>query len=90
MEFVVVVKFSLSKPYDHWVKAFDDHQVARQGSGIKDIFRHPVIGEQSVVYAVRTSNPRAVHDMIYGEERAHIEESGFVVGSEIINVCEPI
>lgn len=89
MKFLLVVKFSLSRPYDHWVKRFDEHKDVRAASGIEDVFRSPVIGEQAVVYAVRTATPRAVHDMIYDDAtRPHVEESGFVIGSERIWVCD--
>jgi hypothetical protein len=89
MQFVLVVKLRLDRPFDHWVSRFDAHRDARAAAGIVDIFRHPVIGEQAVVYAVRTADPRAVHDMIYDpDHRPGIEESGFVIGSEQILVCE--
>ncbi|EJL30813.1 Protein of unknown function (DUF3764) [Caulobacter sp. AP07] len=89
MKFLLVVKLSLSKPFAHWAERFDQHSQARAAAGIEDVFRHPVIGEQAAVYAVRTTTPRAVHDMIYDPAvRGHIEESGFVIGSEQILVCD--
>lgn len=88
---LVLVKVKLSMPFDHWVTAFDAHREARAASGVEDVFRHPVIGEQAVVYAVKTSEPRAVHDLIYDPaHRAAIQESGFVIGSEQIMLCDII
>lgn len=89
MKFLVIVKVPLLKPFAFWKERFDSHRVARQAGGIEDVFAHPVIGEQAAVYAVKTSTPRAVHDMIYDEAvRPMIEESGFAVGREMITVCE--
>jgi hypothetical protein len=89
MQFLLVVKVAISKPFEHWAERFDAHRAARAAAGIEDVFRHPVIGEQAIVYAVSTANPRAVHDMIYSPDaREGIEESGFVIGSEEIILCE--
>ena len=89
MKFLVIVKVPLRKPFAFWKERFDAHRPARQAGGIEDVFAQPVIGEQAVVYAVKTRMPRAVHDMIYNEAiRPMIEESGFVVGQEMITVCE--
>ena len=89
MTVMLIVKLTLNKPFVHWVERFDAHNDARRAAGIETVFRHPMIGEQAVVYAVRTRTPRAVHDMIYDtEHRQSIEESGFVIGSEIIWVCD--
>lgn len=89
MVFAVVVKAQLNRSFAHWAERFDAHREMRAANGIVDIFRHPVIGEQAVLYAVRAENPRAVHEMIYDpDNRPGIEESGFVIGSERITVCE--
>lgn len=91
MKFLVVVKARLSKPFSHWVAAFDADREARFSSGVEDLFRYPVIGEQCVVFAMRTESPRLVHDMMYDERvRPGIESSGLVIGSEQITVCEAI
>lgn len=89
MTFVVIVKFRLSLPYEHWVAQFDAHDAARRTTGVETLFRYPVIGEQSAVYGVRTERPRTVHDTIYDPAiRDMIEASGFIVGSEEIILCE--
>jgi len=89
VNFLVVVKVPLVKPFAYWKQRFDAHRDARRQAGIEDVFAHPVIGEQAVLYAVRTATPRAVHDLIYDEAaRPQIEASGFVVGREQITVCE--
>jgi len=89
VNFLVVVKVPLVRPFSYWRERFEAHRSARQSVGIVDVFAYPVIGEQAVVYAVRTSTPRAVHDLIYDPAaRPQIEESGFVVGREEITVCE--
>jgi hypothetical protein len=89
LKFLVVVKVPLTKPFAFWKQRFDAHRSAREAGGIKDVFAHPVIGEQAVLYAVETSTPRLVHDMIYDDSvRPGIEESGFTVGAEQITVCE--
>lgn len=91
MKFVLVVHVRISKPFAFWKRRFDGHRQARKAGGIEDVFCYPVIGEQAVVYGVRTSNPRLVHDMVYDEQvRPLIEESGFVIGSEVIHVCEDV
>jgi hypothetical protein len=91
MKFVLVVRVQLCRPFAHWKQHFDAHRDARRAGGIEDVFCYPVIGEQAVIYGVRTSTPRSVHDMIYDEAiRPLIEASGFVVGSEQITVCEDL
>ena len=87
--FLVLVKLRLSQPYLHWQTCFDADREAREAAGIESVFRAAVIGEQAAIYAVRTSTPRIVNDFIYDPaKRVEIEESGFVVGSEEITVCE--
>lgn len=87
--FLVVVRLRLDRPYAHWQSCFDADQDARAAAGISDVFRAAVVGDQAAVYAVRTDNPRLVHDYIYDPNvRPAIEGSGFVIGSEAIAVCE--
>lgn len=89
MQFLLIVHARLSKPYAHWVKDFDADDAARRAGGVEAIFRHPVIGDQSVVFGMRVSDPRPVHDMMYHPDfRPMIEASGLVVGSEQITVCQ--
>lgn len=89
MDFLVVVRVELCKPFDFWKGHFDAHREERRKAGIEDVFCHPVIGAQAALYGVRTTTPRLVHDMVYHDEiRPLIEASGFVVGSEQITVCE--
>ena len=89
MRFLVVVKIDLSLPYAHWQTAYEAGRDARFATGVHDVFRHPVLGEQAALYAVETSDPRMVHDFVYDPaRRPAIEASGFVVGSERITVCE--
>jgi hypothetical protein len=89
MQFLLVVRVNICKPYAFWRQHFDADRDGRRRAGIEDVFCYPVIGEQAVVYGVRTSNPRSVHDMVYDDRiRPMIEASGFVVGSEQITVCE--
>jgi hypothetical protein len=89
MRFLVVVKVDLSMPYELWQVAYDEGQGARRATGVRDIFRHPVLGEQAALYAVETCEPRTVHDFVYDpRHRPAIEASGFVVGSERITICE--
>lgn len=91
MDFLVVVRVPLVKPFSFWKERFDAHRPARSAAGIEDVFAYPVVGEQAVLYAVKTRTPRAVHDLIYDEAaRAEIEASGFVVGREQITVCEAV
>lgn len=87
--FLVVVKLRLDRPYAHWQSRFDADRGPRESAGIFDVFRAAVVGEQAAIYAVRTDNPRLVHDYIYDPAmRPAIEESGFVIGSERISICE--
>jgi hypothetical protein len=89
MKFFVIVKVKLAKPFDFWKERFDSHSSARREAGIFDKFAYPVIGEQAAVYAVETATPRAIHDMIYDDSvRPQIESSGFVIGQEVITLCE--
>lgn len=89
MEFVLIVKVALNRPFAHWAAAFDADEAARDRAGVHTLFRHPVIGEQAVVFGVRTASPRLVHDMMYHPDvRSGIELSGLVVGSEEIVVCD--
>jgi len=89
--FVLVVRVRLCRPFAFWKSHFDAHREARMAGGIEDIFCYPIVGEQAALYGVRTSTPRAVHDMVYDETvRPLIEASGFVVGSEQITVCEDL
>jgi hypothetical protein len=89
MKFLVVVKVPLVKPFAFWRARFDEHRPVRAAAGIHDVFAYPIVGEQAVLYAVKTETPRAIHEMIYDEEaRPHIEASGFVIGKESITVCE--
>lgn len=89
MKFVLVVHVNICKPFEHWKAMFDADRDNRRQAGIEDVFCYPVVGEQAVVYGVKTASPRAVHDMVYDERiRPMIEASGFVVGSERITVCE--
>ena len=89
MEFLVVVHVALSKHFAFWKSHFDAHGDERKKVGIVDVFCCPIIGAQAALYGVRTKFPRRVHDMIYDELiRQLIEASGFVVGSELITICE--
>ncbi|MCG4262435.1 DUF3764 family protein [Acetobacter senegalensis] len=89
MEYIVIVRFDLSKPFAHWASCFDEHEPARIELGITTLFRYAVIGQQAAIYAVRTAQPRLVHDVIYAPSlRKEIEASGFIVGSEQITLCE--
>jgi hypothetical protein len=89
VNFLVVVRVPLTKPFAFWRERFDAHRSVRREAGIEDVFAYPVIGEQAVLYAVKTRTPRAVHEMIYDEAaRAEIEASGFVIGGEVITLCE--
>ena len=91
MNFLVVVRVPLIRPFAFWKQHFDTHRSARRAAGIEDVFAYPILGEQAVLYAVKTSTPRTVHDMIYDPTvRPLIEESGFVVGQEVITVCEVV
>lgn len=89
--FLVVVKVQINKPYAFWKERFDQHAEARLADGIEDVFCAPVIGEQAILYGVRTDRPRDVLDMMYQPEAlAHITESGHVVGSEEYTLCEVV
>jgi hypothetical protein len=89
MQFLMIVRVKLCKPFDYWKERFDAHREARRSSGIEDVFCYPVVGEQAAMYGVLTSTPRAVHDLIYSDAaKPLIEASGFVIGSEQITVCE--
>lgn len=89
MKFLLVVKVKLCQPYAHWVARFDADREARRAGGVEDVFRHPVIGEQAAVFAMRTAEPRLVHDMMHDARlRPAIEASGLVIGSEEILVCD--
>lgn len=89
MTFLLIVKVQLCRPYAHWVACFDADRDARRACGVEDVFRHPVIGEQAAVFAMRTAEPRLVHDMMYDPRvRPAIEASGLVIGSEQILVCD--
>ena len=89
MKFFVVVKVRLARPFDHWKQRYDAHTSVRRENGIFDRFAYPIIGEQGAIYAVETENPRRVHEMIYDDTiRPDVEQSGFVIGQEIITVCE--
>lgn len=89
--FLVVVTLRLDRPYAHWQGRFDADRGPRESVGIFDVFRAAVVGEQSAIYAVRTDNPRLIHDYIYDPAmRPAIAESGFVIGSERIVVSEEL
>lgn len=85
----MIVKARLAGQYEAWVKGFDADEAPRRASGVEVVFRHPVIGEQAVVFGMRTSDPRQIHDMMYSPDlRPLVELSGLVVGSEQIIVCQ--
>jgi hypothetical protein len=89
MQFLLVVRVKLCRPFEYWKKHFDAHRDGRRTAGIEDVFCYAIVGEQAALYGVLTRTPRAVHDMVYDEAtRPMIEASGFVVGSEDITVCE--
>ncbi|MFG1430264.1 hypothetical protein V5F44_06545 [Xanthobacter sp. V2C-8] len=88
---LVFGKIALSKPFAEWQAVFLAHAAARRAAGIEDVMHAPVIGEQAVVYVVRTADPRAVHDMTFSPEaRAVLEASGHVPGSERYLVCDEV
>jgi hypothetical protein len=87
--YVVIVRAKLDKPFAEWAAAFDVERDAREINGVEQLFRHPVIGEQAVVFGMRTAHPRMVHDMMYHPlVRPGIELSGLVIGSEQILVLD--
>jgi hypothetical protein len=89
MEFIVVVRVRLCRSFMQWKAEFDAHREARAKTGVHDEFCYPIVGEQAALYAVRTSSPRLVHDMVYDAEiRPIVEASGFVIGSEQVTLCE--
>lgn len=88
-EYLAVVKIRIDRPFAHWKPHFDAHAPARAALGIIDVLCAPVVGEQAVVYAVRTTTPRLIHDMMYEPEaRSHILASGHVLGQETFTLCE--
>jgi hypothetical protein len=91
MEFMVVVRVRLHRPFAQWKAEFDAHRETRANTGVHDAFCYPIVGEQAALYGVRTAFPRLVHDMVYDAEiRPVVEASGFVVGSEQITLCEMV
>ena len=89
--YLAVVKIRIDKPFAHWKAFFDAHAQTRAQLGIEDVLCAPVVGEQAVVYAVRTSHPRRILDMMYeAEAHAHIRASGHVLGAEQFTLCEVV
>lgn len=89
MKFLVTVKVSINKPFAFWKSRFDEHAATRRAAGIIDVFCAPVVGEQSILYCVKTDTPRLIHDMIYETAiREHVEASGHIIGSEQMTLCE--
>lgn len=89
MSYLFIVKMDLDRPYAHWVEQFDADAPNREAGGVHCLFRHPVMGEQAVVFGMKTEDRRSVHDMMYHPDlRPHVEESGLVIGSEQILVCD--
>lgn len=87
--YLAVVKIRIDQPFAHWKSFFDAHAPARAALGIADVLCAPVVGEQAVVYAVRTAEPRRILDMMYEPEAlAHIRASGHVLGAETFTLCE--
>lgn len=87
--YLAVVKIRIERPFAHWKAFFDAHAPARAALGIEDVLCAPVVGEQAVVYAVRTREPRRILDMMYEPQaREHIEASGHVLGAETFTLCE--
>lgn len=89
MRCIVVVKASLSVTFEEWARHFDAGRDARAAHGVELVFRHPVIGEQAVVFAQRTDHPRLIHDMMYHPAiRPEIEASGLVLGTEEVLILD--
>lgn len=89
--YLAVVKIRIDQPFAHWKAFFDAHAQARAQLGIEDVLCAPVVGEQAVVYAVRTYHPRLILDMMYEREaQAHIRASGHVLGAEQFTLCEVV
>jgi hypothetical protein len=89
--FLAIVKIRIDKPFAHWKGFFDAHAATRAALGIEDVLCAPVIGEQAVVYAVRTAQPRLILDMMYEDAaQAHIRASGHLIGQETFTLCESL
>ena len=52
----IIMNAKLEKPYDEWVKAFDEHQSLRTAVGIKDMYRGHELGDPLTIHVVMSEH----------------------------------
>ena len=83
----VIMKAKLEKPYEHWVKAFDDHKPVREAAGFKDLYRGHLMDDANTIQAVIYTPSMETLDQFMKDEAEVISEAGHIAESTEITVC---
>ena len=83
----VIMKAKLEKPYEHQVKAFDDHKSVREATGFKDLYRGHLMDDANTIQAVIYTPSMETLDQFMKDEAEVISEAGHIAESTEITVC---
>ena len=83
----IIMNAKLEKPYDDWVKAFDEHRSARNAVGIKDIFRGHELSDPNTIHVVMSVPSMEIMDTFMKENAEFIKNAGHNLESTQVTVC---
>ena len=83
----LIMKAKLEKPYEHWVKVFDNHRPAQEEAGLKILYRGHVIDDPSTIQTVIYTPSMEVMQKFMEESGEVITNAGHIMDSTEMTVC---
>ena len=83
----IIMNAKLEKPYDEWVKAFDEHQSLRTAVAINDMYRRHELGDPLTVHVVMSVPSMKIMDDFMKENADFIKNAGHNLESTQVTVC---
>ena len=83
----IIMNAKLEKPYDDWVKAFDEHQSVRAAVGIKDMYRGHELSDPNTIHVVMSVPSMEIMDAFMKENAEFIKNAGHNLESTQVTVC---
>ena len=84
---MIIMNAKLDKPYDDWVRTFDQHQSLRTAVGIKDIYRGHELSDSNTIHVVMSVPSMEIMDAFMKEHAEFIENAGHNLESTQVTVC---
>jgi len=83
----IIMNAKLEKPYNAWVKAFDEHQSLRSAVGIKDMYRGHELSDPHTIHVVMSVPSMKIMDDFMKENAEFIKNAGHNLESTQVTVC---